>query len=472
MREWANNHPYPAGPMESISCTSGALQDQLTNDRKLTTTAIGIVIPVHNCLELTKAAVASIKTQHPFHLYFIDDHSNEETKNWLSSVPNATVFTDPERSTGLAWNWNLGISAAFNDGVTHVLIANNDIILHPDAIDAMVRRTDARDAVLVSGFALNCKKPEDVLSLDITDIDDGGNAQYPCFMITADTLKRVGWFDEHYCSAYCEDTDYRSTIYHFGEREVCTHAAQYYHYGSSTIKQDATLNNFVQDQANQNRGYFRSKWGCDPVDDVQEMNARYYPFPFNSQDRAVRKDEIPTARLAELYAAALQESSDIGEHLNILFRMASCVDRVTSITADGAALSTAAFVNAMPKCFITYCNLQTPEIIRLRSAAKIAGLDYIYEQYRSGIQIEPTDLLFIDTIKTEEVITRELNEYAGNVRKYMIFHDTETYGIVGELPGSRGIWAAITRFIRQHSEWRLFQHYSHCHGLTVLERRD
>jgi len=472
MREWANNHPYPAAPMKMVPYVPSDLDKEFTNKNTIPDTTIGIVIVIHNCLELTKAAVASIKTRYPYRLYLIDDHSNEETKNWLSSVPNAIVFTDPERSTGLAWNWNLGISAALNDEMTHVLIVNNDIILHPEAIDALVKRINVGDAVLVSGFAASCNRPEDILSFNVTAIDDGGNAEYPCFMITSNALKRVGWFDEHYRCAYCEDTDYRSTIYHFGEREVCTRTAQYYHYLSSTIKEDSHLNEFIQVKANENRAYFRSKWGRDPVDDIPAMKALYYSVPFNCPDRAVKKNEISTARLADLYTAALQESSDISEHLNILYRMASCVDNVTSITADGAATSTAAFVYAMPKHCVIYCKLQTPQIIRLQCASKIAGLDYIYEQYRSAIEIDPTDLLFIDTIKTEEIITRELNEYAGHVRKYLIFHDTETFGCVGELPGSLGIWPAIARFVRQNPEWQLFKHYSHCHGLTILERRD
>jgi GT2 family glycosyltransferase len=472
MREWANNHPYPSGPTDRTPCALLCPKDELTGEDTIRKTNIGIVIPVRNCLELTKAAVASLKTRHPFHLYFIDDHSSEDTKTWLSSVPNATIFTDPEHSTGVAWNWNLGISAALNDGMTHILIANNDIILHPDAIDAITRRVNVGDAVLVSGLPVNCGAPQDVLNIDVTDTGDGEKAEYSCFMITADTIRRVGWFDENYQGAYYEDTDYRAAIYHFGEREVSTHTAQYYHYNSSAIKEDSDLNEVIQERASQNHNRFISKWGRDWIDDVRAMNALCYPAPFNHPDSAVKKNEIPTARLADLYQDALRESSDISEHLNILYRMASTVDSVTSISADNTAISTAAFVYAMPKWCITYCKLQAPEIIRLRSASKFAGLNYIYEQYRSGIEIEPTDLLFLDSIKTEEVITRELNEYADKVRKYMIFHDTETFGSVGELPGSRGIWPAIAGFVRQHSEWRLFQHYSYCHGLTILERRD
>jgi GT2 family glycosyltransferase len=469
MREWADNHPYPTVSAERGLCMSPELQNESTNGNTMPNAAIGIVMPVRNCLELTKAAVASIRTRHPFHLYFVDDHSNKETKNWLSTVPNATIFTDPEHSTGVAWNWNLGISAALIDGMTHVLIVNNDIILHPDAIDSMVRRTNLGDAALVSGIGVGCNAPEDILDLIVNDSSDGGNADYSCFMITAKTISKVGWFDEHYRGAYYEDTDYRAAIYHFGEREVCTHAAQYYHYISSAIKEDPNLNEAIQNKANQNHSYFRSKWGRDPINDIPAMKASYYPAPFNSPDSAVKKNELLGARLADLYAAAVEEGSDISEHISLLYKLASCVDHVTNLSSVGVESATA-FVQAKPEHCAIYCSLNSPGIVRLKCAAHFAGLDYIFAEFKRDIEIEQTDLLLIDAIHTEDVISCELSRYACRVKKYLIFHDTETFGLVGELPGSRGIWPAISNYMREHPEWQLLQHYSNCNGLTIFER--
>jgi len=57
------------------------------------------------------------------------------------------------------------------------------------------------------------------------------------------------------------------------------------------------------------------------------------------------------------------------------------------------------------------------------------------------------------------------------VRKYLVFHDTTTYGEVGQVPGSRGLWPAIEEFLGENSEWTLSARVQNNNGLTILARR-
>ena len=87
------------------------------------------------------------------------------------------------------------------------------------------------------------------------------------------------------------------------------------------------------------------------------------------------------------------------------------------------------------------------------------------------IEIEPTDFLFIDTWHIESQMHIELRRHADKVHSVIAFHDTETFGLVGESPGHRGIWYAIDRFLKEHPEWEIREHRANNNGLTVIGRR-
>jgi hypothetical protein len=87
------------------------------------------------------------------------------------------------------------------------------------------------------------------------------------------------------------------------------------------------------------------------------------------------------------------------------------------------------------------------------------------------VEVEETDLLFIDTWHVYEQLKQELALHAARVRKYLVFHDTSTYGQVGEAAGSRGIWPAIQEFLQNNPQWSLHSHAANNNGLTILVRR-
>lgn len=153
--------------------------------------------------------------------------------------------------------------------------------------------------------------------------------------------------------------------------------------------------------------------------------------------------------------------SDIYEHLPTLRSLAEEVESVVELgVRDGQ--STRAFL-------VTNCKLRSydlnldPRVVNLFQIAKAQGKDMSYQVGNSlEINIEPTDLLFIDTDHTYKQLSVELERHHSAVRRYIAMHDTTSAG----LP----LLTAIIEFLSNHSEWKVKKHYSNCNGLTILER--
>jgi glycosyltransferase involved in cell wall biosynthesis/predicted O-methyltransferase YrrM len=178
---------------------------------------------------------------------------------------------------------------------------------------------------------------------------------------------------------------------------------------------------------------------------------------------------LPT--LKELFHRARASPSDINEHLDTLCRLARRCRHITEFGTRGGA-STTALLNARPAVLLTYDRERYWSVAVLEQAAQDAGRTRF--RFRQAdvlnVEIEATDMLFIDTWHTYEQLKQELALHAHKVRKYLVFHDTATFGEAGEAPGSRGLWPAIEEFLRDHPEWSLAARLENNNGLTILTR--
>jgi hypothetical protein len=184
---------------------------------------------------------------------------------------------------------------------------------------------------------------------------------------------------------------------------------------------------------------------------------------------------VPT--LQELYEAALRshseirEHADIREHLPTLYELARTCEHVTEMgTRKG--WSTRAFLYAQPKVLCCYDLFRLPEVDMLEAAARAAGRPrFVYRQADVRlIEIEETDLLFIDTAHYYEQLRQELTRHAGRVRRHLVFHDTFIYGERGDLPGHRGLWPAIEEFLEENPLWSESPRPTANPNLTILSR--
>jgi hypothetical protein len=91
-------------------------------------------------------------------------------------------------------------------------------------------------------------------------------------------------------------------------------------------------------------------------------------------------------------------------------------------------------------------------------------------------------MIFIDTWHSQKQLREELKLHGNAARKYLVFHDTHTYGVRDEqtdwaanpnrkaMP-NQGLLPAIIEFVIANPHWQFKMHKSNNNGLTVLERR-
>jgi hypothetical protein len=181
--------------------------------------------------------------------------------------------------------------------------------------------------------------------------------------------------------------------------------------------------------------------------------------------------------LKQEYENACHASSDINEHLPKLYEMAKLCNHITEMGVRSGD-STKAFLYADPKKYVAYDLNIDQNVNNLFEYCKTNGKDYEYIQADVlKIKITKTDLLFIDTYHCYEQLSQELTLHASKVRKYIVFHDTVSYGRVGEnldfqnFSGTKGIMYAIEEFLEQNSDWEIIYDANNNNGLMVIERK-
>lgn len=166
-----------------------------------------------------------------------------------------------------------------------------------------------------------------------------------------------------------------------------------------------------------------------------------------------------------------KDTPDICEHLDTLTHYASKCDHVTEMGfRHGASFS--ALLKGQPKKLITYdLGISKAHADELDRHKGITETVYI-EGDTLKVDIEETDLLFIDTLHTYDQLKKELERHAGKVRKYLIFHDTEAYRYKGEDGSPYGLMDVICEYVRDNPAWEIEEHYFNNNGLTVLVKND
>lgn len=187
--------------------------------------------------------------------------------------------------------------------------------------------------------------------------------------------------------------------------------------------------------------------------------------------------------LIERYYKACYKQSDMFEHMPNLRMYADECESVIEMGVRGI-VSTYAFL--MSKCKkLTSIDIVNPSvhgsnIQEVYDIASSAGVDFKFIQADTlKIEIESTDLLFIDTLHAYDQLRQELALHSDKAKKYIIMHDTVTFGQYGHtveepgmlFPNIKGLNYAIQEFMESHrNEWAYDRIYYNCNGLTILKR--
>ena len=190
--------------------------------------------------------------------------------------------------------------------------------------------------------------------------------------------------------------------------------------------------------------------------------------------------------LDEKYQHLADTISDINEHLPTLKKYA---EECTHVTEMGVRwiVSTYAFLAARPETMFSI-DMQHPSkwkasIEDVENYAKEINCKYKFWQANNlEIEIEETDLLFIDTWHSYKQLKSELELHASKVRKYIILHDTVLFGTQDELNSyaafgwfnefeQKGLMPALNEFLEGNEEWTTHKVFTNNNGLIILKRK-
>ena len=175
--------------------------------------------------------------------------------------------------------------------------------------------------------------------------------------------------------------------------------------------------------------------------------------------------------LKDKYNELCNTTSDINEHLPTLFKYGKLVDHITEFGVRKGT-STVAFLYSAPKELISYDITDRKFNHKLFKKMIPHSTKFTFIKVNTlEVTIKETDLLFIDTYHSYSQLSEELILHGNKSKKYLIFHDTQTYGSVGMDKKEPALQKAIHEFIDINKHWILKDEFENNNGLIVLERK-
>ena len=183
-----------------------------------------------------------------------------------------------------------------------------------------------------------------------------------------------------------------------------------------------------------------------------------------------------------------REPSDINLHIPAIIELAKECDTITEMGVRGI-VSTWAWLAGNPKNGLISYDLVDPsnwggKIEDVYETAEAYSIPFKFiETNVLEIEIEETDLLFIDTWHCYDQLKLELSIHSNKVKKYICFHDTTTYAHTNEPLTSdhnwednttqgKGVWDAVTEFLLENDKiWELVERFENNNGFTIIKRK-
>lgn len=404
---------------------------------------VSIVIPTYQHIDLLKACVESIIAYTDLtqcEVVVVANGCTDGTVEYLKTLPAAfrrLVYEQP-----------LGYTAASNAGILeargeYILLLNNDVVLLPQSQNLWIE-------ILIEPFR---KDPKVGITGPVKFSWDCGGIErraiaFWCALIPRRLFSEIGVLDEIFNPGMGEDGDFSIKAEMAGYRlvQVPVDGSEafgkgipnqhfpIYHKGSGTFSDKD-----YSEVAKRNTGI---------------LNARYG-----------RKDDLEA-----IYNMCVAHECDTNKLFPTLRAYAEKCGHITEFGVRGV-FTTWAFLARRPKRMVSYDIEYNGNIEGAKKEAAKAGVSFEF-RLESTLEttIEPTDLLFIDTTHTYLHLKTELDRHAGKVGKFILVHDTESYGLIGA-DGGPGEKQAIAEFLADHPEWSQKEHITISNGLTVLERK-
>jgi hypothetical protein len=126
-------------------------------------------------------------------------------------------------------------------------------------------------------------------------------------------------------------------------------------------------------------------------------------------------------------------------------------------------VSTWGWIGSNPKKLICYDIRRSNEVQDAIDTAADLGLDFTFHEADTRIiEIEETDLLFIDTEHTYDQMQKELELHGNKARKFIIFHDTAYCHEMN---------VAIKEFMEANPHWVDEEEVTNNNGFKIIKRK-
>jgi len=180
---------------------------------------VSFIIPLYNCLELTRTCVESLQRSIPaglvHEIILVDDGSTDGTRAWLAGLGAPFRVLLNERNLGYAGANNRGVAQATG---SHLMLLNNDLEFHRGWLEPMfavakrlgpqaglignVQRNARTGQIDHAGMRINAKgKPEHRSDAGAREAFWPGYRPVPavtaaCVLVARETWNTLGGFDE------------------------------------------------------------------------------------------------------------------------------------------------------------------------------------------------------------------------------------------------------------------------------------
>jgi GT2 family glycosyltransferase len=405
--------------------------------------SVSIIIPTYNHFDLLKACLDSVVQYTDLsscEVIVVANGCTDGTIYYLKTLPWPFRWIEHQEPLGFTAATNRGIQEARGE---YLCLLNNDTVLLPQAKNAWID-------ILLDPLR---KDPKAGITGPVKFSWDCGGAQrraiaFWCAMIRKKLFDEIGPLDEIFSPGMGEDGDFSIKAEEAGYRLVqvpIDHAEEFgkgipnqqfpiYHKGSGTFS-DKDYSEVLK----RNTGILNSRHG--------------------------RKDDLEA-----IYKMCLAHECDTNKLFPTLRAYAEKCDHITEFGVRGV-FTTWAFLARRPKRLVSYDIEYNGNIEGAKKEAEKAKVSFEFRQENTlDASIELTDLLFIDTTHTYRHLKAEIDRHSGQVKRYILIHDTESFGEKGA-DGGPGEKQAIAEFLSTHPEWTQKEHLVISNGLTILERK-
>jgi GT2 family glycosyltransferase len=229
-----------------------------------------VLILTHNCLELTKKCVESVRKQDiPVSIHIYDNESSDGTQSWVASQEDI-IDQSSGVDLGVSAGWNFVLEILFQKqwerrghkmqgwGAKQVLVLNNDTQISPSTYRELL----SYDVPFVTGAST-----EDMLQISPLIHHERkplvGGPDFSAFLIRRDCWEKVGPFDER-MKLYASDNSFHVEAHRKGVPLLRANVP-FYHERSSTLKKASPAERReIELQADKDREVFKSIYGCFP----------------------------------------------------------------------------------------------------------------------------------------------------------------------------------------------------------------